>query len=164
MRAADSQRPGHALVRSATGRGTITIVPQYGETFAPAPASATPKLTAQQAWERFMRHVGDGRAVIPSDLHVQLGLFTLPAGPADAPGANHLFRANGEAYTADDELAYGYSSPPEPSCVTMNPMLLPPPDARCISWTFLNANTGEQIVSTYQKIGHWHWLHNPKGF
>jgi hypothetical protein len=158
---ADPPGPANALARSAPRPETITIDPQTGMTFAPAPASAAPKLTAQQAWARFMRHLGGGHAVILSDVHAQLGLFTLPVGPADAPGAARLPTANGEAYTALGELAYGYSSPS--GCITMNPALVPPPNARCIFWDFLNANTGQQIVSTYQTIGHWHWLVNPKG-
>lgn len=137
--------------------GTITIDPQTGLTFAAAPSSAAPRLTAQQAWARFTRH----KSPIPSDVHAHLGLLTSPVGPATAPGTSHLVKARGEAYTALNELVYGYSS--SSGCVTMNPRLLPPPDARCIFWEFLDANTGQQIEGTYQKIGHWHWLYNPKG-
>jgi hypothetical protein len=130
-----------------SGRATITINPQAGETFAPAPASAAPKLTAQQAWARYNSHTG-----IPSGVHVRLGLFTLLVGPADLPVPNDLPQAGGNAYSARDELAYGYSSPS--ACVTINPRLVAPPDAHCVFWTFLNANTGQQIDSTFQQIGH----------
>lgn len=146
------QLPAHALARSATVRTTITINPQIGQTFAPAPASAAPELTAQQAWARFMRHLG-AHTAIPPGIRVHLGLYTLPAG-SRGPGGT-------ETYIDHDQLAYGYSSPSR--CETLNPRLLPPPNARCIFWTFLNANTGSQIVSTYQKIGDWHWLFHPKG-
>jgi hypothetical protein len=157
----DASPSAHPPAQSATKHATITIDPQVGDTFAPAPASATPKLTAQQAWARYMRHIGNARVVIPSTVHVQLGLFTLPVGPATAPGTSHLTKVNGEAYTAYNELAYGYSSPS--GCVTLNPRLMAPPGARCLYWDFLDANTGLQIDSTYQKIGHWHWLINPNG-
>lgn len=151
----------HPLARPATRHAAITIDPQVGETFAPAPESATPKLTAQQAWVRYMRHIGNTQIVIPSTVHVQLGLLTLPAGPASAPGTSNLTKVNGKAYNAYNELAYGYSSPS--ACVTLNPRLTAPRGARCIYWDFLDANTGQQIDSTYQKIGHWHWLMNYNG-
>src|SRR5215469_2921796 len=83
---APSTRP---LAELAAGHATITIDPQIGEIFTAAPASATPKLTAQQAWARFMRHIGSARTFIPSGVHVQLGLLTLPVGPAAAPGTSH---------------------------------------------------------------------------
>jgi hypothetical protein len=158
-RAGDLQRPEGAAARAAPAWRTITIDPQVGETFAPAPASAAPKLTAQQAWARYARENGSDHAAIPSVVHVRLGLLTLPVGPANAPGTSNLTISNGEAYTALNELAYGYSSPS--GCVSMNPWVLFPPDARCIEWDFLNANTGTQIDSTWQKIGHWHMLMNP---
>jgi hypothetical protein len=152
---------GHpARAGSATGHATITINPQAGETFAPAPVSARPELTAQQAWARYMNHLAISRAGIPSGTHAQLGLFTLPVGPANLPVPNNLPKANGKAYSSLNELAYGYSAPS--ACVTINPRLVAPPNARCLSWTFLNADTGQQIVSTYQQIGHWHWLIDPK--
>jgi hypothetical protein len=156
-RAAEPRRAVSASVRSAPGRGTITIDPQIGETFGPAPAAVAPKLTAQQAWARFTRH----NTAIPSAVHAHLGFLTLPVGPADAPGASQLVNANGEAYAVLNKLVYGYSS--MSGCVTLNPRLLPPPGAHCIYWGFLDANTGKEIDSTYQKIGHWHWLINPNG-
>lgn len=147
------QRPLHALAGATHRHGTIVINPETGQTFAPAPASAAPKLTAQQAWAQFMRRLGNARIAIPTGDHVQLGLYSMPAGP-NGPGGT-------ETYIVHNELAYGYSSPS--GCVTLNPRLTAPPNARCISWDFLNANTGAQIDSTYQKIGNWHWLYNPKG-
>jgi hypothetical protein len=140
---------------SKTAHAPIVIDPQIGETFARAPASATPTLTAQQAWARFAHVNHWGGTSVPAGVHVQLGLLTLPVGPADAPGTGNLPKSNGKAYTADNELTYGYSSPS--GCPTLNPRLEAPPGAHCISWVFLNANTGKQIDSTYQKVGHWHW-------
>ena len=140
-----------ASAAAASGRRTITIDPHVGETFAPAPASAAPQLTAQQAWARYTRRTGDDHTAIPSFVRVQLGLLTLPIGPT-GPGGS-------EAYTAHNELAYGYSSPS--GCLSMNPRVLFPPGAHCIRWDFLDANTGKQIDSTWQVIGHPRLLTNP---
>lgn len=161
-RAIDSSGSAHALARTVHARATITIAPGIGETF--APVSGSPKLTGWQAWVRFARLNGSRSTVMPSAVRVQLGLFTLPVGPADAPSTSHLVKVNGEAYTAHNELAYGYSSPSR--CPTIGiPGLSgrhrhtapyvrrPPRDARCLFWTFLNANSGKQIVSTWQTIG-----------
>ena len=152
-RAADLRQPAPAAARVAPAWRTITIDPQVGETFAPAPASAAPKLTAQQAWARYARENGSDRTAIPSFVHVRLGLLTLPVGPADAPGAGRLVHHGSEAYTAYNELAYGLSTPS--GCAYVGgPGMRPPPPTPCIEWTFLNANTGKQIDSTWQKIGH----------
>ena len=125
---------------------TITIDPQIGETFAPPLASARPRLTAHQAWARYMRQLGDPHhAALPSVIHAQLGLLTLPIGPGGSG-----------PYTAHNELTYGYSTPSE--CTTRNPRVMFPPTARCVRWDFLDANTGNQIESTWQTIGHWQVL------
>jgi hypothetical protein len=98
-----------------------------------------------------MRQTDDEHTAIPSFVRVQLGLLTLPIGPTGPGGA--------EAYTAHNELVYGYSAPS--GCMSTNPRILFPANARCLRWDFLNANTGNQIDSTWQKIGHWHVLTNP---
>lgn len=129
-------------------RKTITIDPQVGETFAPAPQSAKPRLTARQAWARYMRKLGyPHHTALPSFIHAQLGLLTLPTGPGGTG-----------PYTTHDELTYGYSTPS--GCVTRNPRVIFPRNARCIRWEFLNANTGRQIDGTWQAVGHWHVLTN----
>ena len=99
------QRPARGLAESAYKRATIAINPQIGQTFTLASASAAPKLTAQQAWTRFARLNRWSRTAIPSSVHVQLGFYTLPAGP-NGPGGT-------ETYINHNELAYGYSSPPD---------------------------------------------------
>ncbi len=120
---------------------TITIAPDVGETFAPAPASARPALTAQQAWAQYTHHDASYRkATIPSTVTVHLGLLTLPLGPS-GPGGS-------EAYTARDELVYGYSWHSCP--VSVNPRVRKLPPNPCIQWNFLNANTGHQIDDTWQ--------------
>ena len=128
---------------------TITIDPQIGETFAPAPSPAAPKLTAQQAWQRYAELADSKRTTIPSFVTARLGLLTLPVGPADAPGTGRLVRHGSEAYTAYRELAYGYSWHSCPVYVG-GPGMRPPPPTPCIERTFLNANTGKQIDTTWQ--------------
>ena len=125
---------------------TITIDSQSGMILAPAPASARPRLTARQAWAHYMRQLGYPRhTALPLRIRARLGLFTLPTGPGGT-----------EPYTARNELVYGYSSPVE--CTTRNPRVMFPRNARCVAWDFLDANTGNQIVSTEQLIGHWQVL------
>jgi hypothetical protein len=131
---------------------TITIDPDVGETFAPAPPSAKPRLTAQQAWARYMRQLGyPHHTALPSFIRAQLGLLTLPIGPSGLGGS--------EAYTAHNELTYGYSTPS--GCETRNPRVMFPRNAHCIRWEFLDANTGREIDGTWQAIGHWHVLTRP---
>jgi len=149
------QVPARAATADRAVPATITIDPQIGETFALAPSSATPRLTAQQAWQRYAEQAHSSRATIPSFVTARLGLYTLPVGPV-GPGTGHLVQRNGEAYTALNQLVYGFSSPS--GCVSTDPYVTFPPDAHCIEWTFLNANTGKMIDSTWQKIGHWHVL------
>jgi hypothetical protein len=76
--------------------------------------------------------------------------LTLPTGP-DGTGP----------YTAHDELTYGYSTPS--ACMVTNPRVLLPRNARCISWNFLDANSGNQIESTFQPVGHWQLVAYPDG-
>jgi hypothetical protein len=64
-------------------------------------------------------------------------LFTLPTGP-DGTGP----------YTAHNELAYGYSWLSCPH--STNPRVKKLPPNPCREWNFLNANTGRQIVETWQ--------------
>jgi len=128
---------------------TITIDPQIGITFGPAPQDAAPKLTALQAFKRYER-VGEVRQVpsIPSNVTVKLGLLTVPVGPADAPGASKLAKKNGIAYTMLNQLAYGYSWHSCPA--SRNPYVQTLPANPCIEWNFVDANTGKQIIETYQ--------------
>jgi hypothetical protein len=149
-----------AQIGPATSTSTppvITIDPGVGETFTPTPARH-PALTASQAWARFAQH-GNNRMpkAIPARVHPRLGLFTLPVGPADAPGTSTLTKRDGEAYTALNELTWGYSwhecgpvMPPVPPPGS-TPAPAPAPTAdHCTEWLFLNANTGAQIVLTWQ--------------
>jgi len=96
-----------------------------------------------------MRQLGHpNHTALPSFIRVKLGLLTLPTG-----------RGGTGPYTAHNELTYGYSTPS--GCVSANPRVIFPRNARCISWEFLDANTGSLIDGTWQAVGHWHVLTNP---
>jgi hypothetical protein len=138
-------RPARAnAVSSVTS--TITINSQIGMTFAPAPPGAVPALTAEQAWAQEAGVEGSSGTTIPSNVTVQLGLLTLPAGPANSDTSG-LVTSNGTAYTALNELAYGYSWHSCPMSTLPNATLPPNP---CIEWEFLDANTGHLIDDTWQ--------------
>jgi hypothetical protein len=133
--------PVRAHVASAVP-ATITIDPQVGETFAPAPSSAAPAMTAQQAWAAYTQvNTSYSDSAIPSTVTVQLGLLTLPLG-STGPGGS-------EAYAAQNELVYGYSWHSCPASRNPNVQTLPPNP--CIEWNFLDANTGRQIDETWQQ-------------
>jgi hypothetical protein len=133
--------------------GSIVIDPSVGDTFAPAPADAEPALTAAQAWAQYGQVNGDS-ATIPSDLTVQLGHVSMPVAPAnpDNPGQASLTTSNGIAYSALNELAYGYSSPPGSCPMSRNPNNPGPVGKSCIDWTFVDANTGQLIEATSQVL------------
>src|SRR5712691_6038945 len=136
--ACSTPAPVHSV---ETVTATVTIAPDIGETLAPAPASARPALTAQQAWAKYTHHDASYRkAAIPSNVTVHLGLLTLPLGPS-GPGGS-------EAYTAHNELVYGFSWHSCPA--SRNPRVRKLPPNPCIQWNFLNANTGHQIDDTWQ--------------
>lgn len=134
-----SSAPAAQSVETVTS--TITIAPDIGEVLAPAPISARPALTAQQAWaEQTHHHANYRKAVIPPNVTVHLGLLTLPLGPAGPGGA--------ETYTAHNQLVYGFSWHSCP--VSRNPKVRKLPRNPCVQWDFLNANTGHQIDDTWQ--------------
>src|SRR5215471_3093181 len=88
----------------------VTVNPAIGITFGPAPADAAPSLSGAQAWTQYAQVQG-WSTTVPSNVTVQLGLVTVPVGPASAPGAASLVKVNNTAYMAYNELAYGYTSP-----------------------------------------------------
>jgi hypothetical protein len=117
---------------------TVTIDPRIGETFAPAPPSAHPSISAQEAWAQYATLNGSKKTTIPADVSVRLGLLTIPlGGPSPYPG---------EGYTARDELTWGYS---HHSCPVVMGGFSPPPNP-CIEWLFLDANSGHMIEDTWQ--------------
>jgi hypothetical protein len=131
----------------------LVIDPSIGDTFAPAPAGAAPALTAAQAWAHYAQANG-GSATIPSGLSVQLGLVSVPVGPAnpDDPDQAGLATSNGIAYRALNELAYGYSSPTGSCPMSRNPNNPGTVGKSCIDWTFVDANTGQLIEETWQVL------------
>jgi hypothetical protein len=141
---------GHGGAR--TRPTPIVIDPAVGDTFAPAPAAAAPALTAAQAWAQYAK-VNGGSATIPSSLTAQLGLVSVPVGPANGdPDQAGLATSNGIAYLALNELAYGYSSPPGSCPMSRNPKVEGPIGKSCVDWTFVDANTGQLIEATSQVL------------
>jgi len=131
---------------AALGRGapvTSTIVIGPGETFAPPPARAKPKLNGVRAWDKsFLGDFGKKPGPIPADISYQLGLLTIPP-------------------SVTDVLAWGYSSPPGPCPRPMGtpdlgrsqPASPPPsPRGRCIQWTFINASNAGNPAGTWQRL------------
>jgi len=154
-----SRAPGRT-VSTANGTivslapGAIVIDPSIGDTFTPAPASAVPVLTAAQAWAQYAQ-VNGLRATMPSGLSVQLGLLSVPVGPANPDDADQagLATSNGIVYTALNKLAYGYSSPIGSCPMSRNPNNPGPVGKSCIDWTFVDANSGQLIEATAQVLG-----------
>ena len=147
--AASHAAASKAATATANGK-TIRINLNPGATFAPAPPSADPALSAGQAWRRYAEQVESAVAAIPHRVTARLGLLTWPVGPADAPGASRLIIAQGEAYSSLNQLVYGYtwlSCPPYVGGLGMRP----PPPTPCIAWLFLDADTGNMIYETWQQ-------------
>jgi len=140
----------HLAGRTGSAVQTTITLNDYGATFAPPPPNASPPLTVQQAWAQFIQSstVGSGGTAIPSGTTAQLGLFTLPVGPAaDCGGCSKLIVQNGTAYSALNQLAYGYSD--QSTCVSGND-IHPLPPSPCTQWWFIDANTGHLIVGMEQ--------------
>jgi hypothetical protein len=122
-------------------RSVIVIAP--GETFAPPPAWATPKLDGVQAWDKsFLGQSKGAPQRIPADISYQLGLLTVPP-------------------SVTDVLVWGYSSPPArcPPPMTAprvggspRPAAPPSPRGRCIGWTFINADNASNPAGTWQRL------------
>ncbi len=138
------QRPS----RPATMATTVTIDSNIGETFAPAPQDAAPKLTAEQAFAQQRRRNGRGVIPIPSGVTVKLGLLTIPAGPTN-PHTGHVVTKDGIAYAALNELAWGYSWHWCP--MSRNPAVAGRVPGPCTRWNFLDANTGREIDEAWQQ-------------
>jgi hypothetical protein len=77
---------------------------------------------------------------------------SVPVGSAnpDDPDQADLTTSNGIAYSALNELAYGYSSPNGTCPMSRNPNNPGPVGKSCIDWTFVDANTGQLIEETWQ--------------
>jgi len=133
---------GWHVIRGAPVRSVIVIAP--GETFAPPPAWAKPKLDGVQAWdESFLGGDKNSPRPIPAKISYQLGLLTVPP-------------------SVTDVLAWGYSAPPA-RCpppqggVQIGPARSaaarpPAPRGRCIEWTFINADNASNPEGTWQRL------------
>src|SRR5215467_7987628 len=148
-RAARAGQPAAGRARAVTASAVQTTITlnDYGATFAPPPATASPPLTVQQAWAQFIQSstVGSGGTAIPSGTTAQLGLFTFAVGPSSGCGrtnCNKLIVQNGTAYSTLNQLAYGYSY--RTTCVGGN-FMHPLPPSPCTQWWFIDANTGHMI-------------------
>jgi|SRR5215813_4734169 len=140
-------RPNRSPARPATVAAAITIDPNIGETFAPAPKDAAPELTAQQAFARHRQLNGRGAIPIPEGVTVELGLLTILAGPTN-PHTGTVVTRDGVAYAALNELAWGYRWHWCP--MSRNPAAPGRVRCACTRWNFLNANTGREIDETWQ--------------
>jgi len=140
-------RASRSPARPTTVTEAITIDPNIGQTFAPAPTDAAPKLTARQAFARHRQLNGRDAMPIPQGVTVKLGLLTILAGPTN-PRTGTVVTRNGVAYAALNELAWGYRW----QWCPMSKSPAAPGRARCACtrWAFLNAGTGREIAETWQ--------------
>jgi len=106
---------------------SVAIDPRLWTYGSPPANTATPALTAQQDFDQYT-----GLTAFPSDTTVTIGTLTSKT-------------LDGEV--AQTTLVYGYSDY-EPQCPDFGPG--GPTDANgCTGWTFLDANTGKQILTTW---------------
>ncbi len=106
--------------------------------FAPPPPGAMPTMTVRRAWARFSR--GERSTAIAPGTTVQLGLLTVPIGPYCGVECDGHPVRDGIAYTALDQLAYGYSW-----------LAFPHRHLKARNWIFLDASTGKMIIGTVSR-------------
>jgi hypothetical protein len=131
------------VIRGARVTSVIMIGP--GESFAPPPASAIPRLTARQAYNAsYGLKAGPRNRAIPPYVSYRLGLLTVPP-------------------SVTDVLAWGFSGPPTECGPIMQgspfrpassvpPRAPTPPPGKCIQWTFINATNGSNPAGTWQRL------------
>lgn len=117
---------------------------QPGETFLPG-AAGQPSLTPTEAWVGFARGAGATDVTsLPPDVSVQLGQLTIETGDMGPDGrpvdTKHMY------------LVYGYSWQSCPVVVGGDQAAsTSETGSTCVEWRFLDANTGEQILDTWQQ-------------
>jgi hypothetical protein len=120
---------GWRVIRGAPVRSVIVVSP--GETFAPPPAWAKPRLDGEQAYRRSLGRGKNAPRRIPPDVSYQLGLLTVPP-------------------SVTDVLAWGFSFPPGRCPATSRSVR--PPRGRCVEWTFINADNASNPAGTWQRL------------
>src|SRR6266511_2619257 len=144
--------PSATQVEASPIPGTEVIDPAAHEVFAPAPATARPRLSAEEAWALFARRIHSHVTTIPANVTVRLGLLTFPIGPIGPGGSME--------YHAKNLLVYGFSAPicgprthPVPA---PNSTVSPPTESfgTCTFWYFLDANTARVIDQTTRSEEH----------
>jgi hypothetical protein len=105
--------------------------------FTPGGAESAATLTAGQAWTS-----AAGGAVMPRDVAARFGTLT---------DVINGFKAATPRYAYRDRLVWGFTSPGACSAIYpkfTTPSPVPPPCRT--EWTFVDAVTGDQIVTTFQ--------------
>lgn len=129
---------------SSQSAAPIVIDSEISETFTPAPAGTSSTLTAGEAFRRFSAKASSKATSRGDGFTETLGFLTLPTG------------RQGE-FTADNQLVWAYEGPsscamstgPSPAAETNHL-----PQSTCQpthQWLFLDAGTGEDVDSTYQR-------------
>jgi hypothetical protein len=126
-----ASRSDRSGTRASVEATPVTIDRGTSEVFSP-PSAATdqdPSLTSRQAWDEFTASAGSKGVPMPSDMTVKLGSLT-------------------QTDHAANTLTYGFSEPPArcPGLMTHSPQ------ATCVHWTFVDADTGQLIDRTYQVV------------
>lgn len=115
---------------------TDVIDPSVNEVFSPPTSDQLnegPRLTVQQAWDDWAAVLQSANTDIPDTIHPVLGNLNLP-------------------YHADNRLTYGFYGADRPCQGTTAVGVTAPPAGMCIPWLFLDANTGDLIDTTDQRI------------
>jgi hypothetical protein len=132
----------------ATSVGSTTAIDKgIGETFSPPSEAADgtqPALSPDQAWHRFAAQNGATDDVVPPNLTVMLGALTYPT--------DNVGPASTWTYRARNELSYGYRSGTQTCASTTSAVTTAPATYSCVRWVFLNAQTGELIDMTSQRL------------
>jgi hypothetical protein len=128
----------------------VTIDSNYGVTLGP-PGSSTPAMTADAAWSAYASTSGFDETTVPPRLSVSIGSLTDPI--------QDIGPTSSWTYRAFNELVYAYSM--NTACLSLG---APPDDqaggtsgsgpvsGQCVEWTFLDANTGDHVITDYAPV------------
>ena len=122
-------RAGSTGHPAAAAASNVNLDPQGGSVFGPPAPTATPALSASQAWADFIKNDTDGSGTtLPAGVTTSLGLLTI-ATDDNGPQSDWTYRMQGV-------LAYGFES--NETCSS----LMNGSSYDCYKWTFVDANTG----------------------